>query len=290
MKMSTEEQMKNLKSVHFDIQRFADEAANETVEIEEEILKEEPVATDNANGEEDVQFTDGTTAVEEPVEDEEEVKRKTTKAFSERLKQEKKLLEHQIKEENDKKLEKIAKSRGFDSWQELEEYDKKEKLQTMGINDPEAFNSVLDDAISNNPIVQEAKQILESQKQKEQDTIITEAITEISKIDPEIKSIKDLIALDNYEEFYALVQRGYSLPDAYKVFAFDKITGKKADSAAQNVIRNIDSKGHLKTVAGNKTNEIVIPDEILASYKKNMPDMTDDEIRKHYNSFLNNVN
>ena len=40
--------MKNLKSVPFDIQRFADEAANETVEIEEEILKEEPVATDNA--------------------------------------------------------------------------------------------------------------------------------------------------------------------------------------------------------------------------------------------------
>lgn len=281
--------MKNLKSVHFDIQRFADEAANETVGIEEEILKEDSVATDNANGEEDVQFTDGTTAVEEPVEDEEEVKRKTTKAFSERLKQEKKLLERQLEEKKNKELDEIAKSRGFDNWKELQDYDKKEKLQTMGINDPDAFNNVLNDAISNNPIVQEAKQILESQKQKEQEEIISQAVTEINKLDPDIKSIQDIIKLENYDEFYGLVTKGYSLPDAYKVVAFDKIAGKKADSAAQNVIRNIDSKGHLKTVAGNKTNEIVIPDEILASYKKNMPDMTDDEIRKHYNKFLNNI-
>lgn len=284
--------MNNLKSVDFDIQRFADEAANETEDVKEEIPTE-TVDTDNASGEEDVQFTDGTTNVEESDEDEEEVKRKTTKAFSERLKQEKKLLEQQIREEKDResneKLDKIAKSRGFDSWKELEEYDKKEKLQTMGITDPDTFNTVLEEAISNNPIVQEAKQVLESQKQKEQDAIITEAITEISKVDPDIKSIKDLIALDNYEEFYALVQKGYSLPDAYKIFAFDKITGKKADSAAQNAIRNIDSKGHLKTVSGNKTNEAIVPDEILAFYKKNMPDMSDEDIRKHYDGFLNSA-
>lgn len=277
--------MKNLKSVDFDIQRFADEAANETEE-----LKEESVVTDNADGEENVEFTDGAPLKEETVEeDEEEIKRKTTKAFSERLKQEKKVLEQQLEEKKNKELDEIAKSRGFDNWKELQDYDKKEKLQTMGINDPDAFDNVLNDAISNNPIVREAKQILETQKQKEQEEIISHAVTEINKLDPDIKSIQDIIKLENYDEFYGLVTKGYSLPDAYKVVAFDKIAGKKADNAAQNVIRNIDSKGHLKTVAGNKTTEVVIPDEILASYKKNMPEMTDDEIRKHYNSFLNNV-
>jgi hypothetical protein len=56
--------------------------------------------------------------------------------------------------------------------------------------------------------------------------------------------------------------------------------------SSQNVITNIDSKGHLKTTTGAKTKEIVVPDEVLASYRKNMPTMTEQEIREHYAKFV----
>ncbi len=112
------------------------------------------------------------------------------------------------------------------------------------------------------------------------------AINEISSIDPDVKSLNDLLSLDNYDEFYDLVEKGYSLPDAYKIISFDKISSKKAASAAQNVINNISNKGHITTTKGTQTKEITVPDDVLRTYRKNNPDMSEDDIRKHYSKFV----
>jgi hypothetical protein len=259
------------------IQLFADTAENNSGE--EDIT---PVNIDNA-GDDELEFTDGTpNAGNPPVDD----KKITTKAFSERLNREKETLKKQSEIEKQAELDRIAVSRGFKNWKELTDSDRKEKLEKIGIEDPDTFNSLVNDAVENNPIVLEAKKVIEAQKEREQKAALDAAISEISEIDPDIKSVNDLIALENYDEFYALVSKGYSLPDAYKIFAFDKLTSKKAISAAQNVINNINNKGHITPVKGGQTKEIVVPDDVLASYRKNLPNMTEDEIRKHYAKFV----
>lgn len=259
------------------IQLFADTAANAPEDID-------TGDTDNANGEE-LNFTDGAPTQTEgtPVVDEKKI---TTKAFSKRLKREKQNIIKEFEMKKQQELDDIAVKRGFKNWNDLVEFDKREKLETIGIEDPETFNSLINDAVENNPIVLEAKKIIEVQKEREQKAALDAAINEISAIDPDIKSVNDLIALDNYDEFYSLVEKGYSLPDAYKIFAFDKLTAKKASSAAQTVLNNINSKGHITTVKGGQTKEIVVPDDVLAAYKKNMPNMSEDEIRKHYAKFI----
>lgn len=274
--------------LELNIQLFADTAENDS-DVKETLA---PVNADNA-GSEEVTFVDGSPTqktTEEPIKtvetDETSEKNKTTKAFSERLKREKQKIEQEAEVKRIAELDKIAKARGFEDWNEMNAYTKNEQLETLGIKDANAFNAYVDEVISNNPVVKEAKRVLETQKEREQEALLTQAVTEINKVDSDIKSINDLIALENYDEFYGLVEKGYSLPDAYKIIAFDKIASKKAASAAQNVITNINNKGHLKTSKGTTTNEVVVPEDILAGYKKNMPGMTDQEIREHYTKFV----
>lgn len=269
-------------NMELDIQLFADTADNDSDEnIEEDIS----VNIDNAGDDETLNFIDGNSDAE-PTVIKEDDKKISTKAFSERLKREKEIIQKESEKIRLAELDKIAVAKGYKDWKDLEQFDKKEKLERLGIEDADTFNSIIDDAVANNPVVLEAKKVIESQKEREQKAILDSAIMEISEIDSDIKSVNDLIALDNYDEFYGLVERGYSLPDAYKIIAFDKIANKKAASAAQNVITNINSKGHMKTTKGEQTKEVNVPDEVLASYRKNNPDMTEDEIRKHYSKFI----
>lgn len=263
------------------IQLFADTAENNS---DEDPNKDASVNSDNAGAEEE-EFTDGTpnAGSEEKKTDDKKI---NTKAFSERLKREQQRIEKESETKRLAELDKIAVSKGYKNWKELEQSGRKEKLERIGIEDADTFNSLVDDAVSNNPIVLEAKRVIESQKEREQKAALDTAITEINKLDSDISSVDDLLALENYDEFYGLVEQGYSLPNAYKIIAFDKITSKKVASATQNVITNVNSKGHMKTLRGEQTKEIIVPDEVLASYRKNNPYMSEDEIRKHYSKFV----
>ena len=233
---------------------------------------------DNADDNEKVEFTDGT-----PVKDD---KRAATKAFSNRLKEERAKIEKEYAEKKQKELDDIAISRGFKDWNELSDYSNQEKLEQIGIKDTKVFNEYVSDLISNNPSVIEAQKIIESAKEKEQEEIIKTAISEINAVDSDIKSVDDLLNMPNYDAYYDLVSKGYSLTDAYKIVAFDKITSHKAASAAQVVKNNIESKGHMKSMTGGQPNDVIVPDDVLAMYHKNLPQMSEQEIKDHYKKYL----
>lgn len=275
---------KNDLAIELDIQRFADTADNDS---EETVETEDSVNTENAGGEE-LEFVDGA-PIEETPDTEETEKKISTKAFSNRLNREKEKLERELVEKKKADLDNIAKTKGFENWEDFEKSHRRENLEKIGIADEDAFTSLINDAVMSNPTVVEAQRVIEAQREREQKAVLDAAIGEISSIDPDVKSLNDLLSLDNYDDFYDLVEKGYSLPDAYKIISFDKISSKKAASAAQNVINNISSKGHITTTKGTQTKEITVPDEVLNTYRKNNPDMTEDEIRKHYSKFVGGV-
>lgn len=272
---------KNETALKLNIQRFADTADNDSEELE----IDSTVNTEIAGGDEKLDFVDGSPSTTTTTTDDND-KKISTKAFSERLNREKLKLQKDAEIKKKADLDNIAVSKGFKNWKDFEQSNRKEKLEKIGIEDEETFTSLIDDAVTNNPIVLEAQRVIEAQREREQKAVLDSAINEISAIDPDIKSLNDLLALDNYNEFYDLVERGYALPDAYKIISFDKLSNKKAASAAQTVINNVNSKGHITTTKGTQTKEITVPDEILAGYRKNNPDMSEDEIRKHYSKFV----
>lgn len=268
-----------LSKLRMNIQLFAEEAANADADNATD-------ATDaGSDDNEPITFTDGDVN-NESSETSKTSKKDNTKAFSERLKREKLKMEQEFATKKQAEMDQIAISRGFKNWKELETYSQKERLEAMGIQNTDDFNKYVEEIVAKSPIIEEAKKILENQKQKEEQAMITDAISQISAVDPDIKSLDDLVKLENYDEFYGLVEKGYSIPDAYKIVAFDKITARRVDSATETVITNANSKNHMKPISGSKSKDINVPQDILATYRKNMPHMSEQEIREHYSKFV----
>ena len=206
-----------------------------------------------------------------------------TKSFARRLKEE----TQKIQDASKIKLDNIAKSRGFDDWESLEKANEEEKLTQLGVEDKATFERFLNEKIENNPVVVEAKKIIEQQKETEITKVLNSEIEEISKLDPTIKSLDDLALIPEYEDLMdKAVNRGYSLSDAFRVVAFSRITNKAVVNGKEAAISNINSKNHLKTTSGKGSDEVHVPNDIMATYKKNFPGMSEEAIIKDYNNFL----
>lgn len=245
-----------------------------------EIVEETKTVVD-ADNENDVEFTD-TSKKEEPVKSEDIT---LTKSFAHRLKEETLKISKAKEDELQKKLNSVAAKRGFKDWEELDSFTQNESLKEAGIVNPEVFSGVLNEAIEKNPVVAQAKRIIEEQKEKEQKDFLLNVVKEVHDIDPDINTIEDILKSEKYDEIYKLVGEGYSIPNAYKIVEFDKLASKRAEAAAQNVRNNISNKGHIKTVEGASSKEVAIPEEVLLMYKTNTK-MSDQEIREHYTKFV----
>ena len=157
-----------------------------------------------------------------------------------------------------------------------------EQVQSAGI-DP----SVIEQMIARSPMVAQANMILETQRRNEADRLIAEGVAEISKIDPDIKSLQD-IPQEQMPRIIERVKAGLSLSDAYKIENMDKLIGKSNDAATQRAINNAKNKNHLNTHSGISDNENLqeIPSEALEAWKMAYPELSYKELRKKYNDTL----
>lgn len=242
---------------------------------------EEPTSEINDSGETIVNEQNDDQDVTEEVE-ETKVNKKSTKEYSERLKADREKIRKELEEENNKRLDGIAKSRGFDNWKELEEYSNQEQLQNLGVNDADAFEKYLNNLIDNNPEIVKARAIIAEQQQRDAERQLNEQVAAITKLDSSIKNVNDLINHPSYEKILERVQNGSSLVDAFKLENFEALTGRATDAAVQHTLNNINNKSHVKTTVGGAATDIVVPSDIYAAYKKNLPSWSDEQIKKHY--------
>lgn len=268
--------MKNLKLMPLFIQMFADEEG--TADNADTMIVPDDVDADVEI--EDVEFADGPSAQEQDVKD---TKNKDkTKAYSERLNADRAKIKAELEAENKAKLDAIAQGRGFDTWDELEEYSNKQALEDLGVTDSDAFEKYIDNLISKNPKIIEANRILEEQAQRDRDAQIEREIEKIHELDESIKTVEDLLASPNYDSVLEKVKQGVTLLDAYRLANFDSIVGRASDKASQKTYENVANKSHIKTATGRAVNDIVVPNDVLSIYKKNMPNWTEEQIKKHY--------
>ena len=112
---------------------------------------------------------------------------------------------------------------------------------------------------------------------------IDEQIQEIGKLDPDIRELNDLAGMENYPQFYELVQKGNSLLDAYKLANFDKLVQKNAAAAKQAAYNRTQSKQHMGRTKERGAGAISVPNDVKEMYRAFNPDATDAEIQAHYN-------
>lgn len=168
---------------------------------------------------------------------------------------------------------------------DFDEYSKaisKEKVDGMlektGMSEDElqAFVNQLPDVKA----ARKAKEDLDRQQQK---IALDSQIAEVGKIDPAIKSVEDIQKLDNYREIYGYVMKGLSIPDAYKLANFDKLSGRAASAAKQAALNAKAGKDHLTTTQSRGDGAQTVPPDVMAMYKSFNPKATEAEITAHYN-------
>ena len=275
--------MRDEKLLPLFIQLFADEEGSAANEPEDAGSTNADSTEDVINETEDVtaDTQDSEVTNDEQDTNSREVK-KSTKDYSERLNADRERIRQEIEKEQNDKLDRIAKSRGFENWQELEEFSNKEQLENLGVTDAGAFEKYLNNIIENNPDIVRAKAIIAEQQARDSQRQLEEQVLEIGKLDPSIKSVNDLIKHPSYDNILERVKKGSNVLDAYKLENFDALTGRTADAAVQHAYNNINNKSHVKTTTGGTTKDTVVPTDVYAMYKRNLPSWSDEQIKKHY--------
>ena len=157
---------------------------------------------------------------------------------------------------------------------------REQELEEKGI-DP----SIIDRMIESNPVVMQAKQVIEQSKMTEAEAMIQRDVAEVSKYDPNIKNVQDLLELPNFPEILDRVNRGASLVDAYKMVNFDNFMQHTNDAARQQAINQMRGKSHLQsqgTGVATPNDDVEVPAEIMSRWKAE--GKTEKQIRELYKS------
>lgn len=109
-----------------------------------------------------------------------------------------------------------------------------------------------------------------------------EQLREIAKLNPEIRELKDLAAMETYPQLYELVQKGNTILDANKLANYDALTRSAAESAKQAARNAAQSKQHLTQTTSRGAGAVQVPEDVKAQYRVFNPDATDAEIQAHY--------
>ena len=185
----------------------------------------------------------------------------------------------------------ITNMEEFNAWKQTFEAAKLQKDLKAGRLTPEALQKVIEQT----PAMQQVQQMVqrqdEQQRQQAQEAAqvrVDQEIAEIHKLDPSISSVKDLLTMPKAKEFYALVKKGNSFLDAFRLANFETLTAKRADAARQQAMNNARSKDHLTATGGQRgAGAAQVPPDEMAMFRLINPGATDAEIQAYYNKQKN---
>ena len=186
----------------------------------------------------------------------------------------------------------ITNMEEFMEWQTQH---KKAQLEE-GLKSGNLSAELLDQAISQHPVVQKAQEIIEKNttdsaaaQAAAMEAKVKAEIAEITKLDPSIQSVADLKNMPNFQQFYELVGKNYSFIDAYRLVNFDRLTAQAAQAGLQQAAANARSKEHLQASGNSRgAGAAAVPAAEMAMYRLMNPGATDAQIQTHYNKQKNN--
>lgn len=124
-------------------------------------------------------------------------------------------------------------------------------------------------------------------QQAADDARIQAEIAKISKLDPNIRNIGDILNSPTGKEFYANVQKGYSFLDAFRLANFERLTASKAEAARQQAVINDRGKGHMTGASTSRgAGSLSVPSADMAMFRTFNPNATEADIQAYYNKFI----
>jgi len=183
----------------------------------------------------------------------------------------------------------ITSMEEFNAWEKAFSANRLQQDLKAGKLTPEA----LEQAISENPAVKQAQELIRKQEEAARAAEETAAkarvdaeLLEIQKLDPTVRSLEDLLHMPTAKEFYALVQKGNSFLDAFRLANYDRLTAAAAEAAKQQAQNLTRSKEHLTPTGGARGGGAVsVPADELRLFREMNPGASEAEIQAYYNKY-----
>lgn len=172
----------------------------------------------------------------------------------------------------------------FDALAAQEQLATKKTLADKGL-DPE----LIEKAVNNSPAIKAANLVIQQQRIEEVKNYLEKQVEEIGKIDPDIKSAKDIESSERYPEILKYVNDNrLSVVDAYKLVYADKLVSKKTAAVKQQTLNNVKSQQHLTPTDGVSNSDELkeIPASLREQYEMWFPDKTPKQRKELYNASL----
>ncbi len=185
--------------------------------------------------------------------------------------------------------EPIANMEQFLAWHSQFEQERLRRELKAGKLTPEALSA----AIDSHPVIQQARQVIDSARQQQTQQQEAEAraridaeIAEIHELDASISSLEDLLNAPYGQQLYAMTQRGYSLKDAHFLLNHERLEQAKLEAARQQGRMSARGKDHLTAgSAGVGDGAVPVPAEEMAAFRALNPHATTSQIQSFYNQF-----
>lgn len=172
--------------------------------------------------------------------------------------------------------------------------DAQERLQfeqnlASGNVDAKTLDNYIQRQVENNPVVQQAQALMEQNKMSQIENSITNDVKAIQKLNPNVKSIDDVVNAENAPQIISYVRNGMSLVDAYKLANFDALMTNKTNASKQAAINTMKGTQHLNSTTGVSAGDdsgVEIPQSELGQWRRAYPELSLKELRKKYNRVL----
>lgn len=169
-----------------------------------------------------------------------------------------------------------------------------EALQRSGI-DPAVIRNVVDQQLA--PMQQQLQMaqmaaMRERARQVKADAEgqIARQLKVISGLDPSIKSLDDIAAMETAEAFNGYIKKGLTMEEAFRLANAPAIEARKLAAAKAAAINGVAGKGHLAPVqSGSGREPVEVPADARAAYLEMMPGASEAEIRAEYAKFLQSM-
>lgn len=142
-----------------------------------------------------------------------------------------------------------------------------------------------DQFVNSLPEVRAAREAQQQAVAQQVQAKLNKDLQEISKYDPTIKELSDLAGREEYADLCGMVERGYSLSDAWKLRHLEDISRRGTEAARQAALNSVTGKDHLRETTQRGSGMASVPPEVAAEYRAFMPDASDAEIQAHYNKY-----
>lgn len=183
----------------------------------------------------------------------------------------------------------------FNDWNRRTQFERMRQAMADGTITQEAFDAAVAAAMEGQKAEDAQSREAEAKRQRDADADarrqaeaearIRADLAEIGKLDPNVKTLEDIMKSEKGPEIYRMVQAGVSIANAYRAANLERMLAQTAEAARRQTAAARQETAHISTGARQiGSGAVEVPTETRELYRELMPGISDAEISRHYNA------